>query len=261
MINGLLHAYGCSWTEGEGSYVPEVALISNREDKKIFRNQYSWPRVLANHLGIRDINNGIGGNANLKIFNSVVQDLRYGKISQDDLVVIMWSSSLRDYVPFLPRGEWVSWSVKHLVERPDKFILSYRSDDERFDSFFQEYKKMYVGHLYNKNYYNIVNQNYIIFLQEMFKAYKIRYIMAESFDPMLLDVTEEDDRTYLIDSDYYWGFKKQNFRDFLNRTKRIDVWEYQDATYEDRPTQHPNQHGYKLIGDELYNFIKERITL
>ena len=258
MINGILHAYGCSWTEGEGSYVPEVALISDRDEKRLFRNRHSWPRVLANHLGIKDINNGIGGNANLKIFNSVVQDLRYGKINKKDLVVIMWSSSLRDYVPFLPRGEWISWSVKHLVERPDKFLFSYKSDDEMFNSFFTDFKKLYVGQLYNQNYYNIVNQNYVVFLQEMFNSYKIPYIMAESFDSMFIDIPKQDDRTYLINEDYYWGFKKQNFRDFLNRTKRLDVWEYQDETYETRPTQHPNENGYQLIGDELYKFVRER---
>ena len=171
-----LHAYGDSWTEGEGSIVDIEKTIIDRDGKRLFRNKYAWPKQLADKLQIPHHNNGISGNANNKIFNQIVSDVQDCIIKSDDLVVIMWSSSLRDYVPFLPKGEWVSWSVKHLIESPEKFINSYRSNNETYNQFLIDYKNYFILNLFNQNYYNIVNQNYIIFLQQMFKFYNIKYL-------------------------------------------------------------------------------------
>ena len=66
-----------------------------------------------------------------------------GRIKKDDFVIILWSSSLRDYAAFLPRHQWVSWSVKHLLERPDKFISSYKSSNSTYDSFLKDYKNFF----------------------------------------------------------------------------------------------------------------------
>jgi hypothetical protein len=120
-----LHGYGDSWTEGQGT-TNEV-----NEWKK-----YSWVKLVSDRLGISSINNGISGNSNLNIFNKVIDDLIEGKIKENDIVVIMWSSSLRDLVPFLPKNEWVSWSVKHLIEYPHKFVESYQSENEKYNNFF-----------------------------------------------------------------------------------------------------------------------------
>jgi hypothetical protein len=72
---------------------------------------------------------------------------------------------------------------------------------------------------------------------------------------MLIDLNKKDDVTHTIDKSTYWGFRKQTFRDFLNKTNRLDIWEHQDTTYNTRATQHPNKEGYKLISQELYNYI------
>ncbi len=79
----------------------------------------------------------------------------YFGIQEDDFVVIMWSSSLRDIVPFLPKNEWVSWSVKHLVELPHKFIESYQSENEKYNNFLYSFKELFITDLFNQNYYNI----------------------------------------------------------------------------------------------------------
>ena len=135
-----LHAYGCSWTEGNGADLLIENELPTPVEKTKFRNEHSWVKHLGEKLNLPVENNGVGGNANLKIFNKVVEDVRSGKISKDDFVVVMWSSSLRDYVPFLPTGEWISWSIKSLALRPERFITSYRSEDKKYDNFLESYK-------------------------------------------------------------------------------------------------------------------------
>ena len=238
-----LHAYGDSWTEGQGT-------TDNREEWK----NYSWVKIISDKLGIDSINNGVSGNSNIKIFNKVVDDLIEGKIKNDDIVVIMWSSSLRDLVPFLPKNEWVSWSIKHLIEYPHKFVESYQSENEKYNNFLCSFKELYVSNLFNQNYYNIVNQNYIIFLQKMFDFYEVKYVMCDAFESMIIELNKDDDRLDIIDKKYYWQFGKKTIRDFLNDTNREDIWEHSE-NYKNRPTQHPNIDGYKLISDMLYDFI------
>ena len=92
---------------------------------------------MGDKLELSVLNNGISSNANNKIFNSVITDVQNFRIKRGDFVIVMWSSSLRDVVPFLPSGEWVSWSVKHLAEEPHKFLNSYNSEDEKFNTFFK----------------------------------------------------------------------------------------------------------------------------
>ena len=52
-----------------------------------------------------------------------------------------------------------------------------------------------------------------------------------------------------------------SFRDFLNETNELDIWEYQTATFKTKASQHPNKKGYELISKELYNYIKTNKVL
>ena len=248
----ILHGYGCSWTEGEGCDASVEKLLENQE-LILFRNQQSWVKLLADKIGCQWINNGKSGNPNSIIFNSIIDDVTNGRVKKGDLVAIMWSSSLRDYAAFLPRQQWVSWSVKHLLERPDKFINSYKSNNSSYDMFLKEYKNFFLEHLFNESYYNIVNQNYIIFLQKLFEFYGINYFMADAFDKMIetLVLNDSDDYTHLIKKNNYWDWDIQTMRDYLEKTN-LDCFENTD-----NPGKHPNALGYNLISEEFYNYIVE----
>ena len=251
-----LVAYGCSWTEGEGSDVSIESTLSPNE-KRIFRNTNSWPQKLADLLDIATtINRGVSGNSNRKIFNDIIKDVENENVTSDDFVCIMFSSSLRDYVPFLPQGEWVSWSVKHLLETPDRFYNSYDEHgvSSSFNNFLSKYKRFFVTNLFNQEYYNMVNQNYIIFLQKLFEEYDIKYMMCESFEYMVQPPLNSD-FTEHIHTNTIFGELKLTLRDLLNELNRKDIWEHVDR-YDTRATQHPNKEGYKIIADELFNFIK-----
>ena len=79
--------------------------------------------------------------------------------------------------------------------------------------------------------------------------------MCDAIEKMMLDLKEDDDITHLINKKPYWSFNIMSFRDHLNETNRLDIWEYQDANYNTRATQHPNKHGYEIIANELEKFI------
>ena len=257
-----LVAYGCSWTEGEGADVSIESTLSANEKRK-FRNEHSWPKLLADKLEIPlIINKGISGNSNRKMFNDIIKDVESGNITSSDFVCIMFSSSLRDYVPFLPDGEWISWSVKHLLQTPDRFYHSYDEHgvSRSFNQFLSNYKKYFVTNLFSQNYYNIVNQNYIIFLQQMFSHYKIKYIMSEGLELMVDGVNKLDDKTHLINYKNYFGNGNLTFRTFLNTLKRNDIWEKLE-NYQEIASQHPNKEGYRIISDELYKFINKNNIL
>ena len=248
----ILHAYGDSWTEGEGCNLEIESTLKNQE-LIIYRNQNSWVKLLADKLNLQWINNGKSGNPNSVIFNSIIDDVTNDRIKKDDLVIVLWSSSLRDYAAFLPRQQWVSWSVKHLVNLPEKFINSYKSNNETYDSFLREYKSFLLDNLFNQNYYNIVNQNYIIFLQKLFEFYDIKYVMADAFDMMVVNPNETDDVSNIIKTKHYWEYRKKTMKDFLCESK--------SNCFEDikmmakNPAQHPNILGYNLISVEFNNYI------
>ena len=130
-----LFAYGDSWTEGEGANWSIESEIKDRQQLQLFRNENSWVNHLSQKMGLEPVNNGWSGRANNMIFNDVINDLRNDKIKKGDFVVIMWSSTLRDYVPFLPKGEWISWGQMELSALPHKFTDSYQFGDDKFNSF------------------------------------------------------------------------------------------------------------------------------
>ena len=85
--------------------------------------------------------------------------------------------------------------------------------------------------------------------------------MCDSFESMLIDLGEKDNYTRFIDKKYYWEFNQQTFRTFLNKIKKIDIWEYQDEKFQSRASQHPNYEGYRIISEELYDFITKNKIL
>ena len=102
-----------------------------------------------------------------------------------------------------------------------------------------------------------MNQYYIIFIQRMLSFFDIKYIMCDSFESMLIDLEKKDDITEFIDKKYYWNYGSKTFRTYLNQINKVDLWEYQDEKFETRASQHPNQIGYEIISQELYEFIKK----
>lgn len=253
----ILRAYGDSWTEGQGADAVIEKSITERHELRKFRNEHSWVKLLSEKLELNYVNNGLSGLSNVKIFNQLVSDIKDGLISKDDFVIVMWSSSLRDSVPFLPNNEWISWSIKQLFETSsENFIKSYKSGNKDYDNFLMSYKELFIAELFNQNYYNIINQNYIIFVQKLMEDYGIKYIMCDAFENMVIDLQPKDDITNFINKKYYWNFGDTCFKSFLHATKRKDIWEPVEISKQDIGGIHPSKIGYELISDEIYKYLK-----
>lgn len=253
-----LYCYGDSWTEGVGVNRQMENSFLKSEDRKSYRNQFSWPKNLSELLSINYENCAIAGCSNKQIFDAIVNDIKSNKITEGDLVVVLWSSSLRDGVSFFPENEWFAWGLRYIEDEHLKHwgVGRELTKDATYNKFIYDYKMFYATQLLNQNYYNIVNQNYIIFLQKMFEFYKIKYVMFDAFESMITDLDRKDSKLEIINQNYYWEFNKKTIRDLLNSTNRDDIWEHIE-NYKDRPTQHPNIEGYRLISEIIYNFIKK----
>lgn len=255
-----LVAYGDSWTAGEGCN-REIEDTLSMHDKLAFQKENSWVKFLSDEMNIKYENHGESASPNNKIFNKVISDIKDGKTTKNDLVIVMWSSSLRDTLPFLPnlgKPEWLSWSTKTLLYTPDRFFTSTKTENRYYDFFMEEYKSFFLENLYSNLYYSIINQNYIIFLQKYFERYKIKYVMCDGIEDMFIGISNEYDKTDLINPIPYWGFRKSTIENWLIQNSDESYWEYKEH-WRDRAKQHPNIYGYKKISEELYKFITDII--
>jgi hypothetical protein len=256
-----LFTYGDSWTEGVGGNVEEELTTEIPEERTNIRQKYCWPKHLSELLECEVKNNGVGAFSNNSIFNTVCYQLKNEIITQDDFVVIMWSSSLRDQLPFFPNeNSFHIWgerykSKQHLF----KYIFDGVSGDNvNYNRAEKNFRDYYISNLFNDTYYDIVNQNYILHLQFMFKELGIRYVFCDAFDIMInknIDVLV--DKTHLIEGNRYWGYRDKTMANLLIDTNRKDVWEDNNRWVDTTAGKHPSNNGYKLIAEELYKFINE----
>jgi lysophospholipase L1-like esterase len=256
-----LFAYGDSWTEGCGIDPHKEILIENKEDRKYFRNSKAWPKVLSGLTGYDHQNQSIAGTDNNTIFNKIIEDVKSKTVKEGDLIIVMWSSSLRDDVPFFPKGEWHAWGSNYITEgHKNKWFIfneTALTKNSTYNNFLINFKDLYISDLFTQDYYNIINQNYIIFLQELFNFYHVNYIFCDGFDKMVDDIKSENDKTHLINKSCYFGWGKKTLKNLLTETGNRLMWEDPKYDIKEIPGMHPSELGYRLIAEEIYKFIDQ----
>lgn len=256
-----LYAFGDSWTAGHGVNIKIENSIESIEERRIFRNSKSWPQILADTLNVDHYNLSISGCSNNDIFNTIIESIKSSKIKSGDLIVIMWSSTLRDGVPFFPNKEWHIWGQNYITSKhKDKWFISKEStltSNPTYNDFLIRYKEFYINELYNENYYNIINQNYILFIQHLCEYYKINYLFCDAFDKMINNINTLDDKTHIINTKNYWEFSTKTMKELLIETNNKMMWETPQYSIFEVPGMHPSELGYKTISNEIYRYIKE----
>lgn len=254
-----LFTFGDSWTEGVGSDLAEESMFNTIPEKTKIRHKYCWPKLLADLLKCDLQNDGAGGVCNDLIFESVCSRLKNEIIKKNDFVIIMWSSSLRNNLPFFPKENNLNLWAKRYKTKMFLYQYLFQKDSEsnyEYNRLDKDFKDFYIRELFTDTYYDIINQNYILYLQFILKGMGIRYLFCDAFDNMISsDILTDIDKTNYIDKNRYWGFKNKTFANFLIDTNRKDVWEDNEYWKDTTVGKHPNKNGYKLISDELYNFI------
>lgn len=254
-----LYTFGDSWTEGVGGNLSEEYTTDIPEERTKIRHKYCWPVYLSKLLQCEVINSGVGAFSNNAILNAVCSQLKKEIITKDDFVIIMWSSSLRDPLPFFPNlDDFFIWGERY---KSKGHILKYIFDgvegsNTNYNTAEKKFRNYYIGNLFNYTYYDIVNQNYILHLQFILKELGIKYLFCDAFDTMInKNIDTLVDKVNLIDTSRYWGFRKKTFKDFLANLDRKDVWEDNLLWTDNVVGKHPNKNGYKFIADELYSYI------
>lgn len=256
-----LYTFGDSWTEGVGCDLEIELNIEDPEERTKFRSQLCWPKYLSDLLGTDFVNMGIGAASNKIIFDSVVSLIKNDTIKTNDLVVIMWSSPLREEVQFFPKDEWHFWGKRYQnKEHIFKFILKNQEvKNLKYRRFEKEYKEFFISEIYDNSYYDIISQNYILFLQFMFKKMGINYLFCDAFEQIVSkNIIKDLDKTHLIDKNNYWNFMESDFREFLISKNLKNVWEDNALFNKNHSGKHPNKNGYKMIAEELHGWILEK---
>jgi hypothetical protein len=208
--------------------------------------RHSWVRHLADSFGVEWENFGLSGENNYNILNTIFKNKSL--LNENSLVVIMWSSSLREKLHFFPKEEqdFLFWSKDLLEKQPERFIDS-------GDGFWKEYRKYFLVNLYDEDYFEYLQLNYIELLSKWFEWNNIPYVMCNAFEPIIPNKRK------------FKNYYKQNsslFED-LRKTNKTDIW--QDETTEvpkyHSYSHHPNEKGYMIISDLLKNFIEENNIL
>ena len=260
-----LFAFGDSWTEGVGFDFNLEKNITDNEEKTRLRNENSWPKFLSDLLKIKFQNFGCGASSNKLIFDCVCGCLKNNTFQENDLVVIMWSSSLRDDVSFFPSEDWFFWGKRYITKKHilKNIISSEKKSNLKYSRVLKEYKEFFFDQLFTDSYYQIINQNYILFIQFMLDNLGVKYVFCDAFDNMIFNNIENTiDKSDLINKNNYWGFKDKTFKDFLIETNNPYVWEGNFIWNEEIiEGVHPNKNGYKLIANELFKFILDNKIL
>ena len=96
--NKCLYAGGDSWCEGD-----ELGLPYDPVHTPLYRQGHSWPRLLANRLGVDVcVNDGLRGTSGSRIYRRAMRFIRtwlkYNR-AQDLTVVVGWTTLERDETP------------------------------------------------------------------------------------------------------------------------------------------------------------------
>lgn len=262
-----LYAFGDSWTEGVGGCLEEEYTTNIPKEKTKIRQNFCWPKYLSDLLGIELFNFGMGASSNKTIFDMVSHSIHNQTISKNDLVVIMWSSSLRDSLPFFPDDNpWHFWGERYISKKHIYEFIVNKTTSNNTDPHInlkKDYKEFFLENLFSDEYYNIINQNYILYLQFMFDRIGIRYVFCDAFDKMIKkNISKEIDKTNYINKNHYWNFSNKTFKDYLCETNKKEVWEdrqfWNDTKYGGK---HPSKFGYEIIAKELYDWILDKNIL
>lgn len=261
-----LFTFGDSWTTGQGCNLKIENTINDIEQRKMYRNSMSWPKYLSELLNLEFFNLSESGSSNKKIFDTIIENIKSNNIIENDLIVIMWSSSLRDNLPFFPNGEWHVWGKNYMDKKwsfnwvinsiKNNIIGTTYTSDAKYNFFLKSYKEFYIENLFNEWYYDIVNQNYILYIQKLLESYNIKYIFCDGFDCMVdNNIHPFINKTHFINKLNYYKFGEATLKDYLiSMESDFNVWE-DNTKWNDTPGKHPNHIGYRLIANELYNFI------
>jgi len=262
-----LICFGDSFTQGEGTNHSVTNTLSYGEQQK-YERSHAWPKYLSDLCQVDYVNYGETGSSNYRIFNNIFEMYSKFKIRSNDVIIIAWSSPLRDHLPFFPNlfsrngPIGLSWSLKELaaiVDHSHPFTRYFTDDDpvikqyvlDDMTPFMKRYFNFYLQNLHDESYYKKLNTNYICLLQKYFAEKEIKLFMFDAFENLNFD-------NVLVDTSKY--FQEKTLYDWIDE-------QHDDTFFEDKNFinininnhLHPSELGHQLIAKNIYNIIHEKL--
>jgi hypothetical protein len=272
-----IHFFGDSWTKGDGcQFVPGSGIIDSKikygPDYSAEYNTFSFPSQMKQYLPFdaNISNNGSSGSSNFQIYKKILDELYNNKFKSGDIVVVSWTSIVREPLPFLfsrehTNSEWdthgINYSVKGHIQPQDHFVPSWISMMRESKSK-KISKKIYEDFIVDRINLNLLHEicmNYVCNLQILFKEIGIDYLFINTFENIIskevffYDKIKKD-KWLLFDytlSDYLCDIE-----DKMEFSSGYSLWEddfIKPGRNFDGP--HPNRIGYnhiaKLISETI----------
>jgi len=199
-------------------------------------------------------NHAVAGCSNLDIVNSIVTNSF--KFQPNDIVLVGWSSSLRDKLTFWPDNpiKWMSSSkiqATHDMEIKQQAVVfdtqEFKKEQDTLKKFWKEFPKKWFIHPHYDEYYHIFNTQILYFTQELLNYFKVRYIFFNAFEPML----QRKEQT--IDMSKYWKGGDESIWSYTKHDD--DLLELKG--YTKNVIRHPSKKGHEYFTESLYKFYKE----
>ena len=198
-----IHFFGDSWTKGDGcQFVPGSGIIDSKikygPDYSVEYNTFSFPSQMKQYLPFdaNISNNGSSGSSNFQIYKKILDELYNNKFKSGDIVVVSWTSIVREPLPFLfsrehTNSEWdthgINYSVKGHIQPQDHFVPSWISMMRESKSK-KISKKIYEDFIVDRINLNLLHEicmNYVCNLQILFKEILIDYLFINTFENII----------------------------------------------------------------------------
>ncbi len=256
--------YGDSWTQGQGIGTGEIE--NNQIEPIDFYRKSNHPisKLLINTFNVPVINNGIQGNTNTHMLKQIYDDVTENNIDKDDIVIIGFTSLIRDHHPFIPTQyndkTKYGWNIHNMFNELDE--LHFENDsDTIYEKSFKEYAINYITKIFDESYYQYVGFNMVYFLQHFLNANQIKYFFWNPFETI---VNHSYKNSSLINKNHYVNFGNNFMNDLyeyekqlLNSNPKFTVWENNQIN--PNPALHPNYWGYEFIGNRIVSHIISQI--
>lgn len=261
---------GCDrvWEESQLGNHPKWDTMTDSE-KSIqrgsvanFRENNSFTKKFSDSIGFDSKNFGKAGNSNSNIVQDIVSHSHL--FNDGDVVLVGWSSPLRDKVTFWPDNplHWISSSKKVRkyfeevgktfqidINNPEYKNKNYKNKIE-IERFWKVFGKDWLINGYDEEYHHLQSKQILYFTQEFLKYFGVKYIFFNAFEPIL--IREEP----LIDMSKYWKGGNESIWSYTKHDENLlEPLGYN--LYNGIEARHPSSAGHTHFEKSLTKFYKE----
>jgi hypothetical protein len=281
----MIHCFGDSWVQGIGTeWEPGQGRISmeDRYENNSWENtyeKYAWPGQLYLLLNekIKVKNYGTAGASNQDIYREVIEGMWRYRIKKGDLVIVSFSSIIRQPLPFfLIKDDFnedemdLTGFVNYSDSCLSNYVKGFKNDLHWIDTIknknirnaTNKIFKDYLTHRFDYQLLYEISMNYICNLQVYFEELGIEYIFVNAFE----NTISKDVKFYDQIKQDKWILPNYTLQEYLvdkakdfDKSKGYSVWEDDEIHVErNQDGPHPNRIGHRMIAEIIYEHIKDK---